>query len=101
MRSRRYRAAHPDKIAAANKRAHESGSHARSVARADPNVERERLQERFYRVGMSRQDGAGTVSKKEAFHPDLWWMDTEGVLHKEDWRSAEEVIERWNNNTNP
>ncbi|MGB2590534.1 MAG: hypothetical protein WAJ96_07775 [Candidatus Acidiferrum sp.] len=50
---------------------------------------------------MSRQDGAGTVSKKEAFHPDLWWMDTEGVLHKEDWRSAEEVIERWNNNTNP
>jgi len=95
LRQRRYRAAHPDRIAAANAAAREKGSQAESKSRADPNRERDRLQERFYRVGLSPSTGSGTISKQELRNPFLLWMDKHGVLHYEDKRSATEVIKQW------
>jgi hypothetical protein len=89
-RTRRYRAAHPEKIRTAN---------AQPKARKprDPNLDRERRQELYFRFNsrasvMWCPENTSNLSERSAL---VLWMDPQGELHAEDERSAEEVIRDW------
>jgi hypothetical protein len=83
-RSRRYRASHPDKIRAANRAQRARGRRDGH----DPNYERERRQEKYFRL----HAGTGGTTLND---PRLFWMDQHGHIHAEDHRSPEEVIAEW------
>jgi hypothetical protein len=90
-RSRNYRANHPEKIRAANA----ANNPRREQSQRDPNIEREQRQERYFRT---RRDTNTSILLDAIITPNdprLLWMDEHGNLHREDLRSAEEVIREY------
>lgn len=90
-RSRRYRAAHPDRVRGQNRRAREEGRQAKSKAKADPNRDRDRRAEKYFRLNKNAGIEGG-LNRQQLERPTLFFLDKNGVLHREDYRSAEEVI---------
>lgn len=70
---------------------------AESRARQDPNKAREQKQEKRFRDA-AHTDAApqlllATVNRRELKRPALYFLDNHGRLHREDYRSAERLIE--------
>jgi hypothetical protein len=87
-RSRKYRANHPEKIAAANAIKNPK----RGASRRDPNIEREQKQERYFRTRGQVETQILLDAIVTPNDPRLLWLDEAGNLHREDLRSAEQVI---------
>ncbi|HKW55776.1 MAG TPA: hypothetical protein VJN42_00335, partial [Candidatus Acidoferrum sp.] len=91
-RMRRWRRAHPEKVREANARSNP----ARARSQRDPNIARDRSQERYFRwTERRRQLAEAPQSVVTARDPRILWVDPRGAVHQEDTRSAQEVIEQW------
>jgi hypothetical protein len=86
-----WRARHPDEAKASNDKHNPINNPKRKLR--DPNTQRERDQERYFRHGArwaSPELGELTVTNPR--NSLLLWMDTNGNMHREDTRSAEQLI---------
>ena len=85
-----------DDTAAARERWKKAARARRS--RLDPNIKRDYLRERRFRFQdqlPEQDDGLHIQSDGQQRSPLLYWLDTNGNLHREDLRSAEALIEQW------
>lgn len=71
------------------RRAHRAEINAAAIARRDRNRERERRLARLTTTDLFVTNRAGIAA------PLVVWMDANGVMHREDNRSADEVIREW------
>ena len=67
----------------------------RQKSRRDPNIEREQRQERHFRARRNTNTSILLDAIITPNDPRLLWMDEHGNLHREDLRSAEEVIREY------